>query len=108
MAITEKVVVGFTTKNEQIAWQAINVADEAVSQVPDGWNGTSDPSKVGYPNPEPYTGDPSVNLYTVPVSVGTVYGYEPPSLIIGTFSDGSGGGRVSFSTMLASEDAYTP
>ena len=107
MAFTEKIVVGYTTKNEQIAWKAINVADQASSQVPDGWTGTSDPSDAAYPNPELYqpNGTPSVNLYTVPVSTGTVYGYEPPSLIIGTFSDGTGGGRVGASAMLGSLDA---
>ena len=111
MAFTEKIIVGYTTKNEQIAWEAINVKEQTVSQVPTGWTGTSDPSNAEYPYPELYQpdGEPSVNLYTVHVSsTGTVYDYEPPSLIIGTFIDGTdviGGGRVGASQMLGSLDA---
>ena len=81
---------------EKVAWLGINVDTPAEynkleTQIPDGWMNVSSPA--GELPEAVVTGDDyqSVNVYTVAVDPTPL---PPPNIIIGTFADGTGGGRV--------------
>ena len=80
---------------EKVAWLGINVDtpaeyNELLTQVPDGWMNVSMPAGM---LPTVITGDDyqSENVYTIPVNPTPL---PPPEIIVGTFADGTGGGRA--------------